>query len=81
MAHCNNVVFSPGSFSEVSPAVFQYSFCSTLQQLVELQLELLPLRLFGVSSRTVDIDYSNSLYFVLTPVEVKGQSRRAIYKK
>ncbi len=57
-----------GSLPKLSPPVFQYSFSPTLEQLVELQFELLSLRLFRVSPWTVYVDHSNSLLFVLTPV-------------
>lgn len=45
------------SFSlSLSPPIFEYCFGPTLKQLVELQFELLSLRLFRVSSWTVNID-------------------------
>lgn len=51
---------------KVSPPIVQYSFSSTLEQLVELQLEQLPLWFFRVSPRTVNVDHSNSFLSALT---------------
>lgn len=68
------------------PPISQYSLSPTLQQLIELQLELFSLWLFKVRPWTVYINYSECfLLFVLTPERAKQVKKMLVeyfpYKK